>query len=240
MSRLVALVMLFSGWLGQGALAIDQSAARSDTAFDPLALYGPSAAYDIFRDGTPVGSHRIDFTQDGDILAVASQSEIEVEVLFMTAYNFSYVARSRWQEGKLLTLEATTDDDGDRSVVRVAPAKDGLVAEGPSGETPIASALPLSEHWWQRFIAGDQQLNTITGAVNRIAVESLGTAFVPMAAGIAPAERFRIDGDIQLETWYDDAGRWLGMRFLAQDGSTIEYRCRTCRAGLASLTGNGQ
>ena len=237
MRLFIALVMLFCGWFGHGALAIDHSVARIDTSFDPLALYGPTATYDIFRDGEPVGSHRIDFTRDGDSLAVESRSEIAVQVLFLTAYNFSYLARSRWQDGKLLTLDATTDDDGERSVVRVAPAEDDLVATGPSGESSIAPTQPLSEHWWQRFIAGDQQLNTITGAVNRIVVESLGTAYVPMASGIQPAMRFRIDGDIQLETWYDDAGRWLGMRFLARDGSTIEYRCRACQPDLAPVIG---
>jgi hypothetical protein len=238
MPRLIALVMLFCGWLGQGALAMEQAAARFDTGFDPLALYGPTATYDIFRNGEPVGSHRIHFARTGDVLSVESRSEIEVRLLFMTAYEFSYVARSNWQDGSLLRLEAMTDDNGERSIVRVAPTEDGLVAEGPSGQSTITPAHPLSEHWWQRFIAGEEQLNTITGAVNQIAVESLGTAYVPMAEGIAPAARFRIDGDIQLETWYDEADRWLGMRFQARDGSTIEYRCRTCRADLAELAGD--
>lgn len=235
MRPFIALVMLFCGWLGQGAMAIDQSVAQIDTSFDPLAVYGPTATYDIFRDGEPVGSHRIDFTRDGDSLTVESRSQIEVQVLFLTAYNFSYLARSRWQDGRLLILEATTDDDGEQSLVRVAPSNDGLIAKGPSGESSIAPTQSLSEHWWQRFISGDHQLNTITGAVNRIAVEPLGTADVPLASGIEPAERFRIDGDIQLETWYDDAGRWLGMRFLAEDGSMIEYRCRSCRGDFAPV-----
>lgn len=240
MRRLILPVLLFCGWLGQGAWAMEQSAARADKAFDPLAVYGPTASYDILRNGEPVGSHRIEFTRSGDILAVESRSDIEVRLLFLSAYSFSYVAQSHWQDGQLLTLEAKTDDDGERSVVRVAPANDGLIAAGPSGESPITPLHPLSEHWWQRFIAGEEQLNTITGAVNRIDVEPLGSAYVPMAAGIAPAARFRIDGDIQLETWYDDAGRWLGMRFLARDGSTIEYRCRACRADMASLAGDGR
>lgn len=237
MRLLVVLALFVYGWLGHGGVAADQSLAYNESGFDPVALYGATATYDIHRDGERVGSHSIAFRRDGDILAVESRSEITVQVLFVTAYNFTYLARSRWQEGELLTLEATTDDDGERSVVRVVPANDGLVAKGPSGESSIAPTESLSEHWWQRFIAGDQQLNTITGAVNRIDVQSLGTDDVPMASGIESAERFRIDGDIELETWYDDAGRWLGMRFLAKDGSTIEYRCRTCRADFAPVVG---
>lgn len=238
MRRAILLAILLCCGMAPSGLAQDQAPSHVDTEFDPLVLYGPSARYDILRDGTPVGSHHIDFTRDGDTLVVESKSEIKIQVLFVTAYNFSYSARSRWRDGKLLTLEAMTDDDGKRSAVRVVPAEKGLIAQGPTSETPTMPTQPLSEHWWQRFIAGHEQLNTITGVVNRIDVEPLGTAYVPMAAGVEPAARFRIDGDIQLETWYDDAGRWLGMRFMAQDGSSIEYRCRVCRAGDGALAGD--
>ncbi|WP_374379573.1 DUF6134 family protein [Dongia sp.] len=235
MQHIIVLAVLFVAWFSRGALAVEDSALRADAGFDPLGVYGPAATYDILRDGELVGSHRISFTRTGDIMAVQSRSDIEVRLLFVTAYNFSYVARSRWRNGELLNLEATTDDNGERSVVRVIPMDDSLVVDGPSGKTPIAPVLPLSEHWWQRFIAGEEQLNTITGAVNRIDAEPLGTAYVPLATGITAAARYRIVGDIQLETWYDEVGRWLGMRFLARDGSTIEYRCRNCRADMTSL-----
>jgi hypothetical protein len=76
-------------------------------------------------------------------------------------------------------------------------------------------------------------LNTITGHVNRITTTKLVSAFVPAANGIIRADRYRLDGDIRLETWYDAAGRWLGMRFAGEDGSTIEYRCRDCPAQVA-------
>jgi hypothetical protein len=228
------LAALLCGLIGQHAVAMDQFVERSSANFDPLALYGPTATYHVFRDGAPVGYHRIAFNRAGDILIVESRSEIEVRVLFLTAYRFSYTAQSRWRDGNLLELDATTNDNGERSVVSVTQADDGLIADGPSGKFTIAPIQAVSEHWWKRFIADEEQLNTITGAVNRVDVDALGAAYVPMASGIALADRFRIGGDIKLESWYD-GGRWLGMRFLASDGSTIEYRCHSCSPDMATL-----
>ncbi len=200
---------------------------------DPLTLYGPVATYDILRDGARVGEHRISFTQQGNDLRVASQSDIEIPFLFLTAYAFTYRAETIWRNGLLEGLTATTDDDGTKSTIRAEARQNVLRLQGPSGEIAIDPSLPISEHWSRAFIDGSSQLNTITGAVNRIETRDLGDAFVPLATGTARADRYRIDGDIQLETWYDHSGRWLGMRFLAKDKSTIEYRCRSCQADMA-------
>ena len=49
--------------------------------------------------------------------------------------------------------------------------------------------------------------------------------------GGIPATHHAYTGDLSTEVWYDDAGRWVKMRFEAQDGSTIDYVCRRCQGG---------
>jgi len=218
-----------------GGPAPASAAEISMPTADPIALYGPEATYDIFRNGSRVGTHRIRFSRAGDTIEVESLSSIELRLLVFSAYEFSYAAQSRWESGKLVTLEARTDDDGALSLVRVRTKGNTLTIDGPAGTIDIPQPLPVSEHWSRAFIDDDRQINTITGAINDISVTALGSASVPSALGTARAERFRIDGDLALETWYDDSGRWLGMRFKAEDGSDIEYRCRICRADLAVL-----
>jgi hypothetical protein len=94
--------------------------------------------------------------------------------------------------------------------------------------------VPPTEHWSKAFLGNGALLNTITGKLNDVETVTLGSAFVPTASGIARAERYRLDGDLKIETWYDGDGRWLGMRFAGRDGSTIEYLCRDCPAQLAT------
>ena len=62
--------------------------------------------------------------------------------------------------------------------------------------------------------------------INSSALENVVTEI-----GRIPATRFAYSGDLQNEVWYDDAGRWVKMRFKGRDGSTIEYVCRRCQGG---------
>lgn len=207
--------------------------AHADAVSDPLALYGAVATYDIVRNGETVGQHRISFSRDGDKLRVSSQSTIDISVLFIPAYRFQYAARSIWEDGILAELEATTEDDGEKSRVKAVRRGDQLLIEGPAGGLEAPVGLGVSEHWSRSFLDTGEQLNTIKGTLDRISVDRLPRALVPLATGHDMANRYRIDGDIQFETWYDDSGRWLGMRFAAEDESIIEYRCASCRADVA-------
>ena len=43
------------------------------------------------------------------------------------------------------------------------------------------------------------------------------------------ATRYAYSGDLKADVWYDDAGRWVKLRFRGRDGSVIEYVCRRCQ-----------
>ncbi|MBK8158021.1 MAG: hypothetical protein IPK59_04295 [Rhodospirillaceae bacterium] len=200
---------------------------------DPLALYGPRVAYDILRNGEKVGDHQITFSRQGEALIAETSASIEIPFLFLTGYRFDYQSTSVWEDNLLTRLTARTDDDGELSEVSVTRDDQDMSVTGPTGTLELERPLLPTEHWSQSFVQDQQVLNTITGHVNNITTTTIGSAFVPAANGIIRANRYRLDGDIRLETWYDPAGRWLGMRFAGEDGSTIEYRCRTCPAQLA-------
>lgn len=230
---------LFYRLLGAAVFAIAATAslpAKSNgidpLAADPVALYGRLADYDIMRDGTKVGEHRISFQRAGDSLVVESRSEIQVPFLFITAYRFNYRARTVWHGGTMVELDAYTDDDGKETAIKVRRQGSNYIVEGPNGRYSLSTFLPPTEHWAQSFLS-DSLLNTITGEINKVSTTPLSPAYVPAASGVLRADRFRLDGDLRIETWYEPSGRWAGMRFEARDGSTIEYRCRTCTARLA-------
>lgn len=224
-------------WLSLGLpnVATAQSASPGDAKpmIDPIALYGPRVDYDILRNGEKVGDHQISFSRRGDTIVTETRARIEVPFLFLIGYRFDYQSTSVWDGNILTDLTARTNDDGDKSEVAILRENDELVVTGPTGTLTLDTALPPTEHWSLTFVQAPAVLNTITGHVNHITTTKLGSAFVPAASGIIRADRYRLDGDIRIETWYDPAGRWLGMRFAGEDGSSIEYRCRDCPAQMA-------
>ena len=195
---------------------------------DPFSLYGEEIRFSVSRDGEPVGSHIVRFDRDGEDLLVRSNFEIALDFLFFTAYRYRYSSQARWHDGRLLDLEAVTDDNGDVSVVKALEGQGGLEIAGPSGTLASPGPIHPTNHWNAAVIGQTQVLNTITGHINRVAITEQGEVTVATEHGPLEATHYRYSGDLETEVWYDRMGRWVKLRFAASDGSTLVYRCEQC------------
>ncbi len=196
-------------------------------AADPVRLYGAEMRYDILRNGDPVGRHLVRFEPRPDGLAVQARSEIRVSFLGFTAYRFDYQSDSLWRDGRLMALRAVTDDDGAVTVVEARADGRHLQVQAPE---PLRHPAPLfpTDHWDARVLSEREVLNTLTGRVNLVSIRPATEESLRTAAGAVPARRFDYSGELELSSWYDAEGRWLGMRFAGRDGSRIDYVCRVC------------
>lgn len=198
-------------------------------ALDPLVFYGSSLDFEIRRDGQPVGTHSVSFTPGpDDTVTVVARSSIAVRFLVFTAYRFTYESRSVWRNGQVEALTVRTDDDGTISRVTGSLNGDRLVAEGPRGTVDTPATTFPTDHWHPGVRGASVVLNTITGGLNRVTMTREGVEPVPTGDGPRPAERWRYSGELDTTVWYDHAGRWVGLRFAASDGSVIDYVCRRC------------
>jgi hypothetical protein len=69
----------------------------------------------------------------------------------------------------------------------------------------------------------DHVINSEDGRLFDIKPTALAVESVPLAnGGTARARRYRLDGDLMLDLWYDDAGQWAHLVF-NRDGSTVIY-----------------
>ncbi len=191
--------------------------------------------FSVLRDGETIGTHRVTFGRDGDNLVVDSRFEAQVKIVFITAFEYLYQSRSVWRDGCMVELRASTDDNGDRSRVTARLADGRLMIDGPSGATQGASGLFPTDHWHSGVLGSNQVLNTITGRVSSVDIIDQGEERVMVSGRSVPARHYVYSGDLQNEVWYDAEGRWVKMRFQADDGSKIEYVCQKCgRAGSGS------
>lgn len=199
------------------------------TAADPLSLYGPAIEFDVFRKGDRVGFHRVRFERDGEDLIVSNTFQVEVRVLFFTAFRFFYSSEARWRHGQLISLYAEVDDNG-RSVSIEAVGKDGRMIVGNAGENfAVDAPLYPTNHWNAAVLPETRVLNTLSGRINNVRIQPRGSEVVSTEWGEVTATRYAYTGDLEAEVWYDDAGRWVKLRFQGRDGSNIEYVCRRCQ-----------
>jgi len=198
------------------------------SAVDPVALYGKEIQFDVLRDGDKVGAHVVQFARNRGVLSVQASFEIAIRFFGFTVYEFSYASAERWRDGRLIELDARIDDDGNKHQVQARAVGRAVEVDGPAGEFKAPADVLPTNHWNVTVLGSDLVLNTLTGNLNSVRIVNVGNALVKTAAGERAAQYFRYTGELETEVWYDAEGRWVKLRFKAEDGSTIEYVCRRC------------
>lgn len=189
--------------------------------------------FEVLRNDSPVGLHKVTLNQVGNETRVDIEFDIKINFLIFEAYSYEYRSSASWQDDTLLSLDATTNDDGEETRVTATWDQDGHSIVGPDGETLSEGPLFPTNHWNAAVLEQSRVLNTITGNVDDVSINLVGRETIETEIGSRDVNRYAYSGDLQTEVLYDDNGRWVGMAFEAKDGSAITYRCLRCQGGPA-------
>ncbi len=201
---------------------------------DPLKLYGSEMQFDIIRSGKKIGDHRVRFdARDGQV-NVSSSSQMKIDILFFTAFQYQYDSRAIWRDGLLSSLQVNVNDDGTLFSMRADQQGPSLHITRGRDSQEIELPVYPTNHWNAGVLKQSQVLNTLTGKINYVQIRAAGYDNVTTESGIIQAMRYTYSGDLINEVWYDDMGRWVKLRFKGRDGSVIEYVCRQCQGGNTS------
>jgi Family of unknown function (DUF6134) len=101
--------------------------------------------YEVIRKDEKIGAHSVVFRREGGHLAVATRTDIAVELLGVTLYRFHYQAQEDWIDGRLTRLVSRTDNDGKTLTVNLTKASgrirgtcNGVVLDLPADMLPIS------------------------------------------------------------------------------------------------------
>lgn len=209
-------------------LALPLLGATAAATAAPAPAGEQELVFEIQRDGSPVGTHRVVLTGVPQDLHVQAQGTIVVRLLGIPVYRFDYRSDSRWVDGRMVRLDAATDDDGDKTKVTGRAVGADFEVEGQNGTVRLPAGIFPTDHWNPAVIGSTQVLNTITGRPNRVRMVAEGAEERPTGQGPRMATRYVYSGELDATVWYDARGSWVGLRFKARDGSTIDYVCRRC------------
>ena len=204
------------------------TAVRNDTLQD---LYSGSIAFDVYREGEKIGRHHVAFAETKTGTRVDTLVELEVRVLIFTAFKYRYFSSAEWDSEGLESIEVTVDDDGKHFSMEALRLNGALNIRTKKDRYSVPAPIFPTNHWNAGVLTQSRVLNTLTGHVNDVRITPQGREFVGTEGGDVEATRYAYTGDLETETWYDDAGRWVKMRFRGRDGSDIEYICRRCQGG---------
>lgn len=169
-----------------------------------------------------VGEHRYEIVHDGPRTTVTADIDLEAKLVFVTVRHYYSDRKEVWENGRLVSYQARTDDDGEIIEVSAHAEGDKLVIERPDGRhTAPGDIFPTSGWDLERFKEGPL-LGTETGEVLSAEVEEVGPETVTLAGGgEIETTHYRVTGDLEQDMWYDARGMWVKLRF-KRDGDRID------------------
>lgn len=200
------------------ALAGLTTAAPSQAVSPPRDI-----SFNVFRAGEPMGSHTVSFRHDGEKLIVEIAIDLEVRLAFIPVFRYSHRNRETWQDGRLVRLETTTDDDGTKHKVFAEATDDGLRVTDSSGETYIAPADTIPTSYWNReTVRRSELLNTQSGKMMPVRIEE-GAADKSADGEAAHYRLIKLEDGTPVDVWYGGQnGDWIRLAFEARR-SKIDY-----------------
>ena len=133
------------------------------------------ATYDIWRKNKVIGTYEILFFEKDDILNIETNIDIEVKILFITAYKFSHQSKEIWKAGKFIKIEGYSDFEDEREYFIKGEVKDGfLFASGMDGELKLDKNLIPSNYWNNDVMYQNEIFDTQKGIVRKLNVKEIG------------------------------------------------------------------
>lgn len=183
----------------------------------------PDLSFRVERGGDPIGTHRINFTREGDALHVAIDIELAVSFGPLTVFRYEHRNRETWRDGRLVALETETNDDGKRYKVSATATDNGLEVTSSANGTFMAPAdiIPTS-YWNPATLTQTQLLDTQKGRLIDVDIEETGTREARADGRTIPVREYRMTGDLKLKLWYSPDMEWLNVIFTAR-GEEVDY-----------------
>lgn len=181
--------------------------------------------FEVALDDKPIGEHVLTFSRNSDRdLEIDIAIDLAVKFGPFTVFDYTHRNESQWRDGLLQSMQSETNDNGDIHTVVVESLVDQLrvVTDDINEYATPTSTLPTT-YWMASTISQNRLINSQTGELLDIEITEVGREDVSGPDGPISATRYKMEGDLKIELWYDDTGILVGLAFQAR-GSEVTYR----------------
>jgi hypothetical protein len=182
----------------------------------------------VSLDDQPIGMHRFRIADDGAARVVESEASFDVRILRVPVYRYRHRNTETWQNGCLKRIDSETDANGTPYAVDLSKTVMGYRIVTPSEtQTYEGHCLMSFAYWDQRFLQQKRLLNTQTGELIAVEIQSLGESQREIANRTLSVKGFRIlaaPENIDIQVFYHSAdGRWVALKSVLENGRTLRY-----------------
>jgi len=170
--------------------------------------------FNVYRNDTKIGYHKLTFSKSGLELNVLIEIEFFVKFLGINFYSYKHINREKWKNNRMISIESSTNINGKDLNCKV--------------DDPESSVIPSS--YWNYLLVKNQNvkqmLNTQDCSIIDIQIRKVGREKI--YNNFLVADHFKISGKeitgeiVDIDIWYNLKKEWVKMIF-KKDDSKIEY-----------------
>lgn len=167
-----------------------------------------------------IGTHVLNFRCEGDDLVVETDVDVEVKVLFITAYERKAHYREVWRGDRLVDYEAITNDGGERFETRARIEDGAMIVDGVEKGVRVPLDTVPSHPWNVDVVDRPLVFGQRDGEIRHVKAEAAGEEPLTIGGKTIMARKYAVTGDLERDLLYAPDGTWLQWR-LERDGKSI-------------------
>ncbi len=229
------------------------SAALLCASTSAAVVDGSRMTYAVFLDDKPIGRHVYEFERVGEELFVQSDVDMSVALLFVQVFAYEHRASERWRAGCLEHLSSRTLQNGEITRISAEVDSEQLIVERQFGKTdstldtgtPEVEEVSLQDlspclagyaYWDKALLDRPQLFNAQLGELDDVRFDADGDVRLDWHKTLVARYSLLSNGAL-IELWYDQSGRWLGLR-TKRGKRWLEYRLDAVELIPGSGSGN--
>ncbi len=195
-------------------LALPAASARADET--------GGYTFTVLKDGDPVGHHRFVFDRDGGRIEIREATEIEVKLAMIPIYTFEHQARELWQDGKVVRVDATTNDNGEKLDITVRPDGQGYVRTVNGRVDRFDDSKRILAVWNKDTLKHHDFFSVVEDQTLKVSFQLIGREQLGLHGQMLDVDHYRMSGDEERDLWFDSAGQIVKVEF-QRHGADITY-----------------
>ncbi|HEY9537427.1 MAG TPA: DUF6134 family protein [Kiloniellaceae bacterium] len=179
--------------------------------------------FDVLRDGSKIGEHRLVFEQEDGALKVSVETDMTVDFAFVTVFRYEHKRVERWRDGELESLAGMTNDDGTEYEISIV-RKEGHYSRTINGnQEELTGTVAVDSLWSKDRLVAGKLFSAASDKVYRVRSDLMGTETIEAKGEPVEAEHYKLSGEIDRDLWYGPTGELLKVKYENDDGETFEF-----------------
>ena len=178
----------------------------------------------VLLDDKPIGFHQVTVERESDKKTVYTQADFDVRFMYIPVYSYNHETREVWEDGCLVNIASTTDDNGDDYFINSQKQQQAFILQTQDGTQSLGGCVRSFAYWDINLLRSNKLLNTQTGQYQPVTITDLGNDTFTLEQKEIDARHFRlvVEGKA-IDLWYTQDMQWLALESVTESGAVLRY-----------------